>query len=143
MSYRYFVGTDPDVERSGYAIWDRKDQLFVDYGAVSFWDLIAMIWRGYALDTKIVIEGGWLNKKSNFHGGPNQAKHVGEKIAKNVGANHQVGKLLVEYCEYHEIPHEVVCPKSKKTNAATFKMMTGLTIKNPDIRDACMLVFGL
>jgi len=142
--FRYFIGIDPDVEKSGFAIWDKKESEFITYLALAFWELINLLTLNSELiDTKVIIEAGWLNKKSNFHGGPNQKKHVGELIAKKVGANHQVGKLLVEYCEYHKIPYEVVCPKTKKTTAAMFKMIIGLNIKNQDVIDACMLVYGL
>ena len=90
----------------------------------------------------VVIEAGWLHKKSNWHGRAGQTKSVGEKIAKSVGRNHQVGILLKEYCEIKGIKHTLVKPKGK-VKADYFKKLTGYTKRtNQDQRDAGMLVFG-
>jgi len=93
---------------------------------------------------EVVVEAGWLNKKSNFHGRANQTKAVGEKIAKAVGANHQIGKLIIEYCNKNKIKVSQVRPKVKKLNSEEFRLFTGYKKRtNPEHRDSAMLVFGL
>lgn len=59
----------------------------------------------------VYIEAGWLNKKSNFR----HVKGAGmnANIGKKVGANHEIGKKLVEMCEYLGIPCTEVRPLRK------------------------------
>ncbi len=139
----YYFGIDPDVKDSGFAIWDNKTKE-IDYGKLPFWDLIKKIdyyVRNY--EVIFIIEAGWLNKKSNYHSRPYQSKLIGERIAKNVGSNHQVGKLLVEYCEKYKLNYELKVPKTKKYTSYYLKNLTGLEVKNQDIIDAIMLVWGI
>jgi len=139
----YYFGIDPDVKESGFAIWDNKTKE-IDYGKLPFWDLIKKIdyyVRNY--EVKFIIEAGWLNKKSNFHNRPYQSKLIGERIAKNVGSNHQVGKLLVEYCEKYKLDYELKVPKQKKYTSYYIQNLTGIKVKNQDIIDAIMLVWGI
>lgn len=139
-----YIGIDPDVDKNGFAYYHTLTKS-LELKSYSFWDLIEEIERVlYILDFDdsfhVVIEGGWLNKKSNWHGGN---KLASSRIAKNVGSNHQVGKLIVEYCEQNGIPHEVVKPTKSKLNAETFKKVTGYEGRtNQETRDAAMLVFG-
>ena len=139
----YFFGIDPDVKESGFAIWDNKTKE-IDYGKLSFWELIKKIeYYARCYEVKFIIEAGWLNKKSNFHCRPYQSKLIGERIAKNVGSNHQVGKLLVEYCEKYKLNYELKIPKTKKYTSYYLENLTGIKVKNQDIIDAIMLVYGI
>ena len=138
----YYFGIDPDVKESGFAIWNSETKE-IYYGKLTFWDLIKKMdyyQRSYVV--KFIIEAGWLNKKSNFHSRPYQSKLIGERIAKNVGSNHQVGKLLVEFCEKNKLFYELKTPKQKKYTSYYIQNLTGLKIKNQDIIDAVMLVYG-
>ena len=49
-------------------------------------------------DVLVVVEAGWLNEKSNFHG--KQGKRA-ERIAKNVGSNHQTGRHICEMARHY------------------------------------------
>ena len=138
------IGIDPDTEKSGSAVWSTTEKAFKDISTLAFFDLIALIERynekGFELI--VFIEAGWLIKKSNWHVKKGQKKSVGEKIAKDVGANHQVGKLIAEYCENKKITYALIKPQGKK-NKAEFKRITGWEkVTNPEKRDAAMLVFG-
>jgi|SRR5882757_506226 len=142
------IGIDPDLIKSGVATWNGKE--FIQLGIMRFFELIdylefkkmEALMEGNEPDVKIYIEGGWLNVKSNFHKA--QGASVREVIAKRVGENHAVGKLLVEYCELEMIPHHVIRPTQKKWDADVFKKITGVQSRtNPEIRDAARLVFGL
>lgn len=130
------IGIDPDVSASGYCI---KDENIIKYGTAKFFDLCDII-NNYDVDSDVlvIIEGGWLNKRSNWHNSAN-AK-TAQRIAKNVGANHQIGKLFVEFCEHEKIEYKIVKPQGKKTEKFV-KMLTDLDVKNQDVRDAIMLVF--
>ncbi len=137
---KIIVGIDPDIDKSGFAVWNSHQQSFVEITALPFFDLIERLeWLG---DVTVVVEAGWLIKKSNFHGRKGQSKAVGEKIAKAVGANHQVGKLLVEWCRSNNIDVVEIKPLGK-VDSDKFKMMTGWHDRtNSEHRDAAMLVFG-
>jgi hypothetical protein len=92
--------------------------------------------------SRIYIEAGWLNKKSNYH--PAQGPKVREAIARNVGENHAVGKLLVEYCEHEGVEFEAVKPYASKIDSKTFKRISGWQGRtNQEKRDAAMLVINL
>ena len=86
------------------------------------------------------IEAGWLIKKSNWHKA--QGQFMREKISKNVGENHAVGKLLTEWCKLNKVPFELVKPLGK-INAKQFKLITGYdNSTNQEKRDAGMLVWN-
>ena len=138
-----YIGIDPDVDKSGFAAKNSNDKQFAHIWQYSFFDLIYQIELIKIVhDVVVVVEAGWLIKKSNWHSNPKQSKAVGEKIAKAVGANHQVGKLFVEWCESKNIECIEVKPMGK-LNAREFKKITGWEQRtNPEQRDAAMLVFG-
>ena len=137
-----YFGIDPDVKESGFAIWDDKTKE-IDYGKLSFWEMIKKIdYCSRSYEVKFIIEAGWLNIKSNFHYRPYQTKAAGERIAKNVGSNHQVGKLIAEYCEKYKMDYELIIPKHKKFTSYYLENLTGIKVKNQDIIDAIMLVWG-
>lgn len=133
-----FIGIDPDVKKCGFAILG--DNYFSAY-PLAFWDLIAQL-QNYVKqreDVKVFLEAGWLNKKSNWHGG-NFA--VAQKIARAVGENHQTGKLIEEFLKENCIDYELIRPSRSKTSPEQFKRLTNIDIRNQDVVDAAMLVWG-
>lgn len=96
--YDVIVGIDPDANESGVAIYNKKTKKLTKE-SLSFPEMMdkldELFYLKHKLDILIVVEAGWLIKKSNFHG-----KQGGraERIAKNVGSNHQVGKNIIEMC---------------------------------------------
>lgn len=143
-TYRTYIGIDPDIDMSGWAIWEApRQRLAVD--TASFTEIVAVLnnLRVHDTDrsTKVVLEAGWLNKVSNFHQYVNPA--VGMRIAAKVGQNHAVGKLIEQLLIEYEIPYELVRPSSAKWDAKQFKTLTGLTQRtNSEMRDAAKLVYG-
>ncbi len=131
------VGIDPDVEKSGVAIWCYG---WVRIEVLSFFDLydrLPQYKKDY--DLKVIIEASWLNKKVNYHGGKGGA---GQKIAYHVGMNHAVGKLINEMCESLKIETILVRPTKKKLDQHQFNEVTGIQGRtNPEKRDAAMLVW--
>ena len=102
----FIVGIDPDTEKSGVALLDTSN-FHLELQTLTFPELIDRIiylrdksrFSGKML--QVVVEAGWHNQKSNFHG---YYGHRAEKIAKNVGANHETGKKIIEICVHWEIP---------------------------------------
>jgi len=137
-----YIGIDPDIEASGIACWDTETLEFDYIKNMSFWEIIEEfdLWN---VRITVIIEAGWLISKSNWHGKAYQSKSVGEKIAKNVGSNHQIGILIAEYCEKYGMAYELKKPLGK-VKSDYFKKITGYTKRtNQDQRDAAMLVYGL
>lgn len=140
--FDYIIGIDPDTDKSGFAVWDCRLKRFHSITALKFWDLHSAISEFYwNYKVHVIIDAGWLNKKSNFHHRPYQSKQTGEKISEKVGRNHQVGILIHEFCEDLGISNNLHYP-SGKINQQHFTRITkyqGRT--NQDMRDAAMLVY--
>lgn len=132
------IGIDPDVDFTGFAVWDTKSKQFEKLDKLRFFDTCKTL--SMLQPDKVIIEAGWLNKKSNWHGG--KTTSIATRIAKNVGSNHQVGKLFAEYCTINGIPFELKIPKQSKITKENFNKMFNTKLKNQDIIDAAMLVAG-
>lgn len=137
------IGIDPDIEKSGFAAYDPKTKK-LDLKTMPFFDLLATISNFHVrCDLKVYIESGWLIKKTNWNRKTGVSIGVNEKIAESIGKNHQVGKLITEFCEKNGITHFNVPPRGK-IDSATFKRITGYSGRtNQEERDAAMLVYGL
>ncbi|WP_042862523.1 hypothetical protein [Acinetobacter modestus] len=135
------IGIDPDLEKSGVAVkW--VDALSLNN--LTFVELKDLIERDQSIIKKVVVEAGWLNEKANFHNRPNQSKTAGERIAKNVGENHAVGKLIVQLIESMGIPVQQLKPIRSKLTSKDFNRITGWNkSSNQEQRDAAMLIWGM
>lgn len=93
---KIIIGIDPDIKKSGMATF-YKGELLVE--TLPFPELIEKLYMLSTLpdDVLVVVEAGWLNEKSNFHG---QHSGKAERIAKNVGSNHQTGRHIVEMAKH-------------------------------------------
>jgi hypothetical protein len=138
----WIVGIDPDVERCGMA-WKKKGSSDIEEVlALPFFEVLNQLNNLKAsCDVVVYLDAGWLISKSNWH--DNQGSRRGEKIAKNVGACHQVGKLIAEYCRRKGIVCHLVKPTGSKIGAVAFaKMGLWQGRINQDCRDACLLIIG-
>lgn len=134
------IGIDPDLEKSGVAILSHSLEL----KNLTFAETVDLFRSQQDQIKKVVIEAGWLNKKSNVHGRYGQSKSAGERIAKNVGENHATGKLLVEMAKSLNLNVVEVRPTRKKKNSEEFNRITGWVGRsNQEQRDAAMLIFGM
>ena len=143
LSMRLLIGIDPDVDKNGFASWDCDKQDFTAIESYGFYDLLENLLMLKKHITIVRIEAGWLNVKSNYH--PAQSQRMREKIAKNVGENHRVGKLIVEFCDRNDIPVELVKPLGKVWKShEQFKRDVGnkWSVTNQDKRDAAFLVWN-
>jgi hypothetical protein len=105
------IAIDPDVTKSGVAVLDVTSKNLSTY-AMSFPILIDFIYSFPDKESiRFAVEAGWLNRKSNFHG---YYGNRGERIAKDVGANHETGKKIVEMCEHKGYFISLVKPLEKR-----------------------------
>lgn len=141
---KIYIGIDPDVEKSGVAIWYKQQKKLELYNKTFFrlFDLLKFL-QSQNFDIFMVIEAGWLNK-SNWHAIKDKSHGFNSKIGERVGANFETGKKIVEMAKYLDIKHSLIKPKSKKTDSETFNKITGYKLRtNQEQRDAAMLVFGM
>lgn len=144
------IGIDPDAERSGYAVFDKRDKS-LELRTLPFWDVIYEL-ELYMVPVHVVIEAGWLIEVSNWHRGKRDKKTgafipystgTREKISKGVGQNHMVGILFEQYCKLHDISYELKKPLGK-IDAKMFTKITGYKGRtNQEVRDAAMLVYDV
>jgi hypothetical protein len=132
-----YIGIDPDITASGVAVYDKEDNS-LELRTLSFWELIEEI-ESYLVPIHIVIEAGHLIKKSNWHGAANT--YTAARIGKNVGSNHQIGKLIQEYCEKHNISHELIKPLGKVNQEIFNGIWERKGRTNQEVRDAAMLIY--
>lgn len=148
-NYHTIIAIDPDVDKSGVATLDVKGKNLV-MDSLKFPKLIDLL-RWINKDKIhfpfiVVVEAGWLNSISNYH---TAAGRRGQRIAKNVGANHQVGKMIVEVCEHYGIPVTTIKPLKKiwkgkdgKITQEEIAMFTGISGRNnQEERDAALLAW--
>lgn len=152
MKYTTIIAIDPDTEKSGVATLD-LDGMKVHAEAMPFPVLLDELSNTQCLSRgknfKVIVEGGWLVSKSNYHYAKGKG---GERIAKNVGANHETGRKIVEMLEHWGIEHEVIHPLRKCWKGRDGKitleelnsLLRGMGIKemgrcNQDVRDAVLI----
>lgn len=151
MKFDNIIGIDPDKEKSGVAFLKPKTRQ-LEVTNLTFPMLLDYLQHAKKVRDEsgeslvVVVEAGWMNAKSCFHTA--QGKSA-EKIAKDVGANHETGRKIVEMCKHYGI--EVVqhiplvkCWKGKDRKItheelASFTGLTGRT--NQDARDAALLAW--
>lgn len=146
------IGIDPDKEKSGIGILymaTRKLELTNMSFPVLLDNLQAWKKDETANNRKVIVivEAGWMNAKSCFHKA--QGKSA-EKIAKDVGANHETGRKIIEMCEHYGIEVIAQAPlrkcwrgKDGKITHEELAYFTGITGReNQDARDAGLLAWN-
>lgn len=102
------IAIDPDRERSGVASLIGGT---LAYGSAPFPELVSMLESLASPDVTVYVEAGWLVPKSNYH--PFQGLRA-EKIARDVGANHETGRKIIEMCRHLHVRAEEVRPLKKQ-----------------------------
>jgi len=103
--YDIIIAIDPDVEKSGVAELSTQNRL-LDVTSLSFPELLDYLQERKRMSGTVhaslvvVVEAGWINSISNYH---TAADRKGQRIAKNVGANHETGRKIIEMCRYYGI----------------------------------------
>lgn len=142
------IGIDPDVDKNGVAVY-QKPTRGLQLLSLTFFELFDFLNQNKGDIREIVIEAGWKHKKSNFHNS-HSGVGVAAKIGSRTGANHEVGRKIVEMCAYLSITSKEVMPLRKrwkgtdgKITQEEFKQITGYSKRNnQEMRDAGLLVWG-
>lgn len=145
------IGIDPDTDKNGVAIYERIEGIkTISFKSLPFFGLFDFLVHNSPRINTVVIEGGWLNSKSNFRN--TKGTSVNATIGKYVGANHETGRKIVEMCEYLGVTYRVVKPLRKiwkgrdgKITHPELENFTKLKLSrtNQEQRDAALLVWGL
>lgn len=156
MKYSHIIAIDPDTEKSGVAhinfITKRAGIESMAFPVlIDHLKSLKKLFDEAGQSMIVVVEAGWLNAKSNFGGcGRKGSKAAGERIAKNVGANHQTGKHIVEMCRHYGIEVRELKPLKKcwagpsgKITQKEIEAITGITGRmGQDARDALLLAWS-
>ena len=140
-----YIGIDPDVDKSGFAVWHKPMQKFSSIETLTLPEMLDKLHSLRDNIALVVVEAGFLNK-GNRHTFKGQSVAAAAKTGENVGRNHQRGMDIVEILEWMRIPYRLQMPSTKnswKDSEATFQKITGVKGGNPEKRDAAMLVFGI
>lgn len=145
-TYTYIIGIDPDTNKSGIAVLNvsTRQITMASMPFFALFDYLYMFRKQHIDQFIVVIEGGWLVEKSNFH---IKSGIKSEKVAKNVGSNHETGRKIVEMCQYLGIDHQIMHPLKKIWRGSQGKIthnelahFTGITQSTcQDQRDAALI----
>jgi hypothetical protein len=135
-----FVGVDPDVDKSGVCIVNNMLQIEL-LTTMDLVDLFALIESmSDCRDIKVIVEAGWKNK-TNFHVGAMDNAWKSAKIGSHVGANYEIGRQIIKFCEKVGIECHAIKPKGHKMSALDFKRISGWTKRtNQEMRDAYKII---
>ena len=135
---KLYIGIDPDVSKSGFAVWQNKE--YKELSCYYLPDLLLTLTAYHReYDVLVRLEAGWLSKGLNWHKG-------GLGSANKVGRNHEIGRQIEKYCIKCDIPYALVKPLGYSSyNHGLFCKTTKWPVKqktNPETRVAGMLVYG-
>ena len=138
---KLIIGIDPDVQKSGFAIWNTESKQFEEVLDVRLWELFGWLER---LNTakerspiKVYMEAGYIVKR--------HWQKKGHGVAKSVGENQGICKAIEAFLNHLNIPYELLPPAgySNYTHEA-FCKITGWdkSIRtNSEKRAAAMMVY--
>jgi hypothetical protein len=153
MKTTKIIAIDPDVKRSGVAFLDPTNKT-LEVTALTFPQLIDYLLfakrksEEYKDPFIVIVEAGWLNH-SNWHTNKHDNVMTASMKGTAIGRNHEIGRKIIEICEYHKIDVLSVRPLRKIWKGADGKItqdeleqITGITGKtNQDGRDAALLAW--
>jgi len=134
----YILGIDPDLDKSGFALYCKETQQYVDVNCLYLWDLFIRLENLNKTSTLLVfLEAGHLNKNT-WHKG-------GRGASKNVGKGQAIGILLERFMLENKINFKLIEPKGYSNwfkDDKVFKLQTNWQKKvNADARAAAAIVF--
>ena len=149
------VGIDPDLSRTGIAIYDTASKKLIDCRSIKFMEVVKVV-LSLPLETTLVrVEAGWLVRKSNWHSRKTmkvlekkgitgeRASNIAQRQAKNVGENHAIGKIIAETLTDAGFNVELIPPAGYSQffdNNLFFKRQTGYPGRtNKDARAAAAM----
>lgn len=111
------IAIDPDVGGSGVAVFYMSTKMF-QTGNMTLPKLVDFLkdkkgWcDGEGFSLIVVVEASYLIN-ANWHLSWDDTKNRAAAKGKQVGRNHEIGRQIVEFCKYLEIPYEEKLPLKK------------------------------
>lgn len=150
------VAIDPDVDKSGVAIlWVDTKKMGV--GLYSLPELVFFLqeFKKENRDYIVVVEASYLSQ-TNWHLSWDDSQKRAAAKGRQVGRNHEIGRQIVEFCKYLEIPYQEQYPlrkcwggKDGKITTKEIRMLTeGMGVDlpssslNQEERDAALLALN-
>ena len=150
---RFVAGIDPDIERSGLAIWDRVTNTPVFFKALPIHQLQMTVLEYGPQDLTLYVEAGWLNQGFYSYYQPqlpdgfstwskkNQQAYMFQRGC-DVGRNHGAGQVICHFFRANGYNVVEWKPQSGKWDAALLKRITGIATRtNQEVRDALKLAY--
>lgn len=137
------IAIDPDVKKSGVAIYDGKDMSLIDMNLWEVFDELKL-YRGQT-GYLVIIEAGWINKDGSEK--KNKSFVAGGKgSAYDVGRNAEVGRQIEKLCKAYDINYRLMQPQGysdKKWTHEVFCKHVGIEFKrtNPETRVAGLFAY--
>jgi hypothetical protein len=94
------IAIDPDLNKSGLAIYDLETKKYTGASTYYLWSLFHWLGHWDLSQILVLIEDSNLIKTS-WHGTASRS---------NVGKNKAVSKLIVDFCKVHKIAHRAIKP---------------------------------
>lgn len=140
------IGIDPDIDKSGMAV--KRADGAIELHNKTFFQLYSYLNMHKDNIKHVVVEASWLIKH-NWHANTKGSAALNAKIGSSTGANHEVGRKIVEMCEFLGIDFELKRPLKKKwkgpngkiTHEELAMLVPGLPKRtNSEQRDAALLI---
>ena len=110
--YAMIIAIDPDVDGSGVAMLDCTFKVVSTfrYGL----PLLSKFLEFYKdrEDIVVVVEASYL-VTANWHLEKGDSQRKAAAKGRNVGRNHEIGRQIVEFCKFYNIPYEEKLPMKK------------------------------
>lgn len=150
MSYPYYIGIDPDVEKSGFALLEKATGK-LELESLTFPQLMNRLVKVKAegKTAQVIVEAGWLNQ-GNWHIRYTDNKGQAAKKGYQVGRNHETGMKIIEVAKFFGFDvvekkplRKIWRGKDGKITAEELASFTGYTKKsNQDARDSALLAWN-
>lgn len=147
-TYRYYVGIDPDVSKSGVVLLDKQQRTFTFVDALTFTETIRYLHTLDTSQTCVVIEDS--DTATNWHYNSRDTKAICAAKGRSVGMCHATARHLREYAENIGLIVQLQHPlrkcwhgqDGKITHDELMFFTRGLpTRTNQEMRDAALLAW--
>lgn len=152
MKYEIVIGIDPDVDKNGISVTDKKSNqtslLSLPFPqTIDFVKNLCQKYNTQGISYIVAVEAGWLNH-AHWHLTHYDTKQSAAAKGNATGRNHEVGRKIVEMLNFYQINNTLVKPlkkvwksKSGKISHEELTRLTSLNCKqsNQEERDAALI----
>ena len=142
------IAIDPDCDKSGVASIEQGSSISIQ--SLRFPELIGMIGEAHLThDISVLVEAGWMNQ-SNWHISRSSSNRKAAAMGNHVGRNHEVGRKIIEMCEWMGVDVKPIKPlmkiwkgrDRKITHDEISRMIRDFPKRsNQEERDAALILF--